>query len=932
MEPSIFKYILRYSKKEQLLLVFMTALSLPFLYYSYDLPKIIVNKAIGGTDFPADFFGLEFGQIPFLLFLCSIFLALVFVNGGFKYAVNVYRGIVGERMLRRLRFMLIERTLRFPLPHFRNVSQGEIVSMVTTETEPLGGFIGDSFSLLAHQGGALVVPLVFIFVQDPLMGLAAIALYPVQAHLIPKLQRRVNMLGKERVQTVRKVSERIGETVSGVQDIHAHYTYQYELADFSGYLGKIFEIRNKIYRLKFFIKFLNNFLAQLTPFFFYSIGGYFVITGELTFGALLAVIAAYKDLAAPWKELLTYYQRMEDARIKYQQLIEQFEVPGMMDEALVAAPDETPPRLSGPVVASNVSLEMEEGSRIVDGASFTFDSGEHVALVGGGGSGKTEIANLLARQIVPTGGKISVGDADLSTLPEAVTGRDIGYVDQDAYIRAGTIEDNLLYSLKHLPANGAGHGANGEDRPHWLREAMASGNSQFDPSADWIDLEAVGTANLSDRIVTSLDRVGLVDGVFHIGLRRVVDPEAYPGLAERVLEARSVVRERLTDPALADLVDVFEQDRFIANASVAENILFGTPVGNDFAIDTLGRNPHVMQILERVGIADEFVQIGRSVAALMVELFQDLPPGHEFFERFSFVASEDLPEFQRMLNLVGTRGLEGIDEADRARLRDLPFKLIVARHHLGLIGKDMEDKLLEARRLFAESLPEELAASIEFFDPAHYSRSSTIQDNILFGKVAGAKADSAELVGDLISEVVDEVGLRELVLEIGLDFDVGIGGKRLNAAQRQQLAVARCLLKQPQLMIVNEAASSLDPTARTALFHGVREEMRGRGLVWVDTEPTGGRVRSCADGRLRQSPRRRGRRSYSWTGARNRGDRGRGGATRRRRRVEPGRGAAGGHRVFRRNGPVTAQADCLHQRAAQLSGRPEYHHSRGRRR
>jgi len=369
---------------------------------------------------------------------------------------------------------------------------------------------------------------------------------------------------------------------------------------------------------------------------------------------------------------------------------------------------------------------------------------------------------------------------------------------------------------------------------------MASGNSQFDPNADWIDPDAAGTTDLSERIVASLDRVGLVDGVFQIGLRRVVDPEAYPGLAEGVLEARAVVRERLTDPSLADLVDVFEQDRFIANASVAENILFGTPVGDAFAIDTLGQNPHVMRVLEQVGIADEFVQIGRSVAALMVELFQDLPPGHEFFERFSFVASEDLPEFQRMLNLIGTRGLDGIDEADRARLRDLPFKLVIARHHLGLIGKDMEDRLLEARRLFAETLPEELAASIEFFDPAHYSRSSTIQDNILFGKVAGTKADSAELVGDLISEVVDKVGLRDLVLEIGLDFDVGIGGKRLSAAQRQQLAVARCLLKKPQLMIVNEAASSLDPTARSALFHGVREEMRGRGLVWVDTEPTGG--------------------------------------------------------------------------------------------
>ena len=288
MESSIFRFILRYSRKEQILLLIFTLSAFPFLYMSLDLPKTIINQAIGGSDFRKNIFGLEFDQISYLLILCFIFLLLVFINGGFKYFINVYRGVVGERMLRRLRYQLYVRVLRFPLPSFRKVSQGELVSMITAETEPLGGFVGDSVALPAFQGGTLLTILVFMFVQDPVLGTAAIALYPVQAYLIPKLQRKLNLLKKERVIHVRRLSERIGEVVIGIREVHAHDTSQYELADFSDRIGDIYDIRVKIFRQKFLIKFLNNFIAQITPFFFYSIGGYLVIRGSLSFGALVA--------------------------------------------------------------------------------------------------------------------------------------------------------------------------------------------------------------------------------------------------------------------------------------------------------------------------------------------------------------------------------------------------------------------------------------------------------------------------------------------------------------------------------------------------------------------------------------------------------------------------------------------------------------------
>ena len=169
------------------------------------------------------------------------------------------------------------------------------------------------------------------------MGLAAIVLYPVQIYIIPKLQHQVNLLGKARVRQVRRLADRIGETVGGVRDIRANDTTQYERARFSKELGVVFNIRYKIYKKKFFIKFLNNFMAQLGPFFFYSIGGYLVIMGDLTLGALVAVVGAHKELYSPWKELLNHYQLTWDSQIKFEQVVAQFDPPGLRDEALQTA-------------------------------------------------------------------------------------------------------------------------------------------------------------------------------------------------------------------------------------------------------------------------------------------------------------------------------------------------------------------------------------------------------------------------------------------------------------------------------------------------------------------------------------------------------------------------------------------------------------------
>src|SRR5271168_571105 len=74
LEPTIYRFILRHSLPQQLVLIFFTLISFPFLYFSLNLPKTIINRAIGGKQFPQHLFGFDFSQVTYLLILCGLFL------------------------------------------------------------------------------------------------------------------------------------------------------------------------------------------------------------------------------------------------------------------------------------------------------------------------------------------------------------------------------------------------------------------------------------------------------------------------------------------------------------------------------------------------------------------------------------------------------------------------------------------------------------------------------------------------------------------------------------------------------------------------------------------------------------------------------------------------------------------------------------------
>lgn len=830
LEGSIYHFILSRSLGEQIFLVVLTLLSFPFLYYSLDLPKTIVNRAIGGKAFPQEVLGIKFDQIPYLLILCAIFLVLVLINGWFKYYINVRKGQLGERMLRQLRFELCERILRFPLSHFNRISAGEIIAMITAELEPLGGFIGDAFALPIFQTGTLLTTLGFMFIQNATLGAAAVALYPLQAYVIPKLQRKVRQLGRERVRTTRRLADRIGETIAGRVDIRVNDAAPHQLANLSGWLGRIYELRFDIYNRKFFVKFLNNFINQITPFFFYAIGGFLVIEGQLSLGSLVAVLAAYKDLSAPWKELLDFYQQQQDVAIKYEQVVEQFQVPDMLARNLLVEQPRSLDRFSGTVAVMDLTLIDPDGAPLLEMISFSFELGEHVAIVGSSDSGKSTLAQLLARLNVPTSGRITIGGVDINTLPLAVTGRRLGYVGPASYLFSTTLRENLLLGLQHPPMRRD----DGADEPSEAVSADAEA-TELQRTEHWIDYRQAGVADeaeLDARIHEVLQLVALEDDVYTLGLYGRLDTNGQREEAQRILQARAMLQDRLAKRGLTRLVERFDRDRYIANASVGENLLFGTPVGPVLDVSELAANSYMLSVLDELDLTGDLLRIGGQVADMMLEIFADLQHEHEFLEEFSLIQSNEVPEFEAILPRLKRAGPDGLLPDQRKRLLSVALKIVAARHRLGFIDDRVQARIVEARRRFATNLPPELKGAVEFYDASRYSAAATIEDNILFGKIAYGEAHSRELVRAVVAEVVGELGLKATVIEVGLGYHVGSGGSRLSLAQRQKVAIARTVLKRPDLMILNEATAVLDESAQAAILDGLRHEFDGRSLAW----------------------------------------------------------------------------------------------------
>ena len=871
MEPNLLKYIWNSSRRDQIVVLMIILASMPTYFLSLELPKQIVNGPIQGLGFdnPGDtadflrmtlplpdwlysgepivlFSGIELERIGYLMALAITFLVLVTANGFFKLLINTFKGRMGERVLRRLRFELFDRVLRFPLARFRRTKASEVSSMIKDEVEPMGEFIGDAYTLPLFEGGQAITALIFIFLQEFYLGCLTIIIVAFQAWLIPMLRKPIIKLGKQRQVEARMLSGRLGEVVEGISDMHINDTSNLERSNISGILSRLFFIRFELYKRKFSVKFLNNFLLQFLQFLFYALGGYFAIRGSLDIGQLVAVIAAFKDLPGPIRGLINWDQRRLIIEARYSQIVEQFAADELLDPEKQSSNVQTTPKIGKGFSISNLGVVDDTGSTLLERTSVDIGVHQKIAIVGPVNGGASHFSQVLARVIIPTSGRVTLDGTNLDDLPENITGQRISFIDGNSYFPQGSILDCMTYVLKHRPITPLQRDAQADViYNEFLAEAERSNNSPLDYEADWIDYKKIGVGDqekLVDEIRDIFKLIGIEENIRSLGLRGTLDPKTNPEMCDQILQARHEFRSRLKRLGFDSFVEPFDPDLYNNQSTLGENLLFGTATAAAFSPERLSSNALVRKILRNQGLENQLFVMGKEVAATTVELFGDLSADNPFFDQLNYMDAEDLPLYRAALLRIGESELDAVSEEDQELILRLPFAYTEARNRLGLLSEELKEKIVQTRSVMREAFSELSTPPIAFFDPEHYNPAASVIDNILLGRVASNVAEGPERVFEAITDLMHELELTDEIFRVGLEFNVGTGGKRLSESQRQKLHLARSLLKKPDILIVNQALNTLDAKSQKELLNVVLERSKDPdhpfGVIWVPMNPT----------------------------------------------------------------------------------------------
>ncbi len=831
MERTLFSFIWKYSTPQQLVLLAMTLIIFPFQYFALELPKRIINDAIDADNPMVGFVGFELTQIQFLLLLSFGYLGAVLIQGLLKMRLNTMKGVLAERMLRRFRYILISRMMRFPRPYFRQTSQGELVSMVTSEAEPMGGLMGDAVAQPVFQLGQMLIILIFLFVQSFWFGLAGIALIPLQAYVIPILQRQINQLNKSRIIQIRALAAEIGETAAGASDLRANGGWRYRRAQFTHRLGLLFDIRFKIYQKKFFMKFLNNFITQLTPFFFYSVGGVLAIRGDITVGALVAALAAYKDLSSPWKELLTYYNQVQDMSLRWEIVTERFAPRDIIDERLFEGEPEAIPHLRGDIVLEDVSVRTETGTSILQDLNLNFPAGARVAIKIPNQTERAAVADLLTRELIPSRGRIRVAGHDLEEMHQAVIAARIGYAQSRPYFFDGTLGSNLMMPLRNSPKTMLWD-PHKKDRK--AIEASRAGNSLDSLQADWNDpsiAEFTHDGDVHSWWFQLVQAMGIDEFMFRRMMTARIDHEAHRDLVLAAVRLRGKVHETLVDHGLDHLVHRFDPDSFNPTVPLGGNLLFAAPRKLIEQSDMAANGGFLGMIMQQ-GLAEQIIAISQTVIDTLDQTFGTDGTDHPLFQDLG-IEEETYSELTDIAKRRRTQGDVELSSEEFSKFMTVPF-FFTAEQIGPAFPEAFKQEILEIRRERGAALREASADLFQEITPTTYLPRLTLLENLLYGRVSRMAGAQAEMIKDVVADVLDDHGLRQEVAETIWDVEMGIGGTNLPTVFQERSALSRAAIKRPDILILDKALASHSADSRRLTRERMRDLMPDATLIFLE--------------------------------------------------------------------------------------------------
>lgn len=297
-----YRYIWNVSGRHQVLLSLLAVGLFAVQLVPLELQRRIINHATERAEYSA------------IATLCLIYLFAVLLQGGLKYALNMYRGSVSEAANQRLRLEANPAAKADVADGAGSQDEGVAISIIVSEVEAVGGFIGSSFSEPILNGGILLSIFGYMLFTQPLLALVAIALFCPQFLFIPLLQDAINKRTASRIKTMRVLS-------SGIVNEAAERAGVREQKTFRRRVREIYRLNMEIFYRKFGMSFLINLFHHLGTIGILAVGGWLLLQGRTEMGTIVAFLSGINRMNDPWSDLVNFFRDLTNAGVKFRLIV-----------------------------------------------------------------------------------------------------------------------------------------------------------------------------------------------------------------------------------------------------------------------------------------------------------------------------------------------------------------------------------------------------------------------------------------------------------------------------------------------------------------------------------------------------------------------------------------------------------------------------------
>lgn len=390
--------------------------------------------------------------------LAAVVIALV-IQSVTSYFLTQLLSVEGQYLISQLRVRVQKHIIQLPVRYFDNVKTGELVSRIMNDVEGVRNIVGTG---LAQMIGGVITAVICLFLLvaiSPLLTLYVLVPVVIFGLISLKAFGKIRPIFRARGVINAEVTGRLTETLGGVRVIKGFNAEQQEIDAFARGVEKLYQNVKASLTATSFVTSAATLLLGLASAGIMGLGGYLIMTNQLTFGDFLAFTLYLGFLIAPIVQMSNIGSQLTEAVAGLDRTEEIMRLPLEANEEVRNVLLD---RINGDIHFKDVSFAYDQGKEVVKNITFHAPPGSVTALVGTSGSGKSTIAGLAATFLNPDAGVITIDGIDLSTIRLSSFRSQLGVVLQDDFLFEGSIKDNILFSRPNATAeelNDAVHAA-----------------------------------------------------------------------------------------------------------------------------------------------------------------------------------------------------------------------------------------------------------------------------------------------------------------------------------------------------------------------------------------------------------------------------------------------------------------------------------------